>query len=101
MSETQKPPYKVEYAKSNRSKCVECKEQIDKETVRVGKLERSDKFDGEFYCWRHPDCFFSNYSPTFDELKVSPTLPPLYPSKPPLTVPPREAPFFYLALPSP
>lgn len=66
-----KPPYTVEYAKSNRSKCVACKAQIDKGSVRCGKLERSEKFDGEFYVWRHPDCFFAAYGPTFEELKGS------------------------------
>ena len=44
-----KPPFKVEAAKSGRSKCCECKNPIAQESTRIGKLERSDKFDGEVH----------------------------------------------------
>ena len=30
--------------------------------MRIGKLERSDKFDGEYYQWRHTTCFFNKFS---------------------------------------
>lgn len=48
---------------------MQCKEIVSQGTVRVGKLERSDKFDGEYYCWRHIACFFGKFQPTFEELK--------------------------------
>lgn len=38
--------FKIEYAKSNRSKCVHCKLTVEKDSIRVGILEASTKFDG-------------------------------------------------------
>lgn len=35
----------------------------------MGKLERSEKFDGEYYQWRHSNCFFGKFQPSYDELK--------------------------------
>jgi hypothetical protein len=38
--------FSIEYAKSGRSKCVHCKMAIDKDSIRIGILEPSSKFDG-------------------------------------------------------
>jgi len=51
--------YQVEYAKSDRSKCKNCFQPIKKDTPRLGKLTVSEKFDGEFFIWYHPKCFFA------------------------------------------
>lgn len=57
-----KAPFCVEYAKSGRSSCKTCQNPIGQGTPRIGKLERSERFDGEIYEYRHPKCFFDNYS---------------------------------------
>jgi len=52
--------YQVEYAKSNRSKCVGCSKPIAQESIRVGKMVRSDKFDGLIPRWYHQNCVFEH-----------------------------------------
>lgn len=50
----------VEYAKSNRSKCVACELKIDKDTVRVGKLDFAAETQwtgGPVPRWYHIECF--------------------------------------------
>lgn len=50
----------VEYAKSNRSKCVKCEEKIDKSEIRLGKLDYEADTPwqgGPVPRWYHPDCF--------------------------------------------
>eukprot|EP01087_Luapelamoeba_hula_P005895 TRINITY_DN1594_c2_g1_i2.p1 TRINITY_DN1594_c2_g1~~TRINITY_DN1594_c2_g1_i2.p1 ORF type:complete len:1110 (+),score=268.26 TRINITY_DN1594_c2_g1_i2:108-3437(+) len=71
--------FRVEYAKSNRSKCVYCKTNIEKDTMRIGIKEQSTKFDGETYVWHHITCFFEkrpnvtsvSYIKGFDLLRPS------------------------------
>ena len=62
------PAYLVQYAKSNRSKCKKCEQQISQGAVRIGKRERSDRFDGDIHEWRHAKCFFSLYQVESGEL---------------------------------
>ncbi|XP_027350107.1 poly [ADP-ribose] polymerase 1 isoform X2 [Abrus precatorius] len=49
-------PWKVEYAKSGRSSCRTCKSTIASETLRLGKMVQSTKFDGLMPMWNHVDC---------------------------------------------
>eukprot|EP00005_Dracoamoeba_jomungandri_P000909 CAMPEP_0174254406 /NCGR_PEP_ID=MMETSP0439-20130205/3732_1 /TAXON_ID=0 /ORGANISM="Stereomyxa ramosa, Strain Chinc5" /LENGTH=1042 /DNA_ID=CAMNT_0015335969 /DNA_START=19 /DNA_END=3144 /DNA_ORIENTATION=- len=53
-----KDDFKIEYAKSSRSKCVECSAKIEKDSIRIGTMVVSEKFDGQYYAWRHAKCFF-------------------------------------------
>ena len=62
------PPYVVQYAKSGRSKCKKCEQQIAQGVVRIGKRERSDRFDGDYHEWRHVKCFFSLFKVESGEL---------------------------------
>jgi len=55
--------FKIEYAKSNRSTCKHCRTKIEKDSLRIGILEQSDKFDGEIYVWLHVKCFFGTLPP--------------------------------------
>jgi hypothetical protein len=48
------PPYKIEYARSNRSKCKVCKKAIDKGAVRIG-IKIEGPF-GEGFLWNHLTC---------------------------------------------
>ena len=53
--------YNCEYAKSNRSKCKHCEEQIDKDEARVGPNERMDR--PPFIVstkWHHLKCMWKN-----------------------------------------
>ncbi|KAJ4726847.1 Poly [ADP-ribose] polymerase [Melia azedarach] len=49
-------PWKVEYAKSARSSCRTCKNQIEKEALRLGKMVQSSQFDGFMPMWNHANC---------------------------------------------
>mmetsp|Transcript_2345 Transcript_2345/g.3637 ORF Transcript_2345/g.3637 Transcript_2345/m.3637 type:complete len:830 (-) Transcript_2345:156-2645(-) len=62
------PEYLVQYAKSSRSKCKSCEEIIKEGSLRIGKRERSDRFDGDIHEWRHVKCFFAKFSIASDEL---------------------------------
>ncbi|XP_059660381.1 poly [ADP-ribose] polymerase 1 [Cornus florida] len=53
---TPSKPWKAEYAKSARSSCKTCKEKIDKEIFRLGKMVQSTQFDGIMPMWNHADC---------------------------------------------
>ena len=48
----------LEYAKSNRSTCAVCEEKIDKDAVRIGRMQPSerDSFDGLTPSWAHLTC---------------------------------------------
>ncbi len=53
-TEPELPPYKIEGARSSRSKCKSCKKPIQKDAVRLGIL-----IDGPFgqgYLWHHLKC---------------------------------------------
>ncbi|KAF8392236.1 hypothetical protein HHK36_022578 [Tetracentron sinense] len=49
-------PWKVEYAKSSRSSCKSCKNPIEKEKLRLGKMVQATQFDGFMPMWNHADC---------------------------------------------
>ncbi|XP_048337120.1 poly [ADP-ribose] polymerase 1 isoform X1 [Ziziphus jujuba] len=53
--ENQKP-WKVEYAKSSRSSCKTCKNPINKEKLRLGKMVQATQFDGFMPMWNHAEC---------------------------------------------
>lgn len=53
--------FKIEYAKSSRSTCKHCASKIEMDSLRIGILEQSDKFDGEIYVWHHVKCFFGKW----------------------------------------
>jgi poly [ADP-ribose] polymerase len=50
----------LEYAKSSRSKCKSCGDQIDNKELRLGKMIQSDseRFSGMVPAWHHRSCFF-------------------------------------------
>ena len=48
--------YMIEYAKSSRAMCVVCQQKIEKEVVRVGRMERAAQFDGITPRWAHLTC---------------------------------------------
>ncbi|CAF1311166.1 unnamed protein product [Rotaria sp. Silwood1] len=50
--------FRVEYAKSDRSKCKSCQSTIEKDTFRFAIMVQSPKFDGKVPTWYHTDCFF-------------------------------------------
>lgn len=50
--------FEAEYAKSGRSKCKLCKNNISKDSLRIARCVQSFKFDGKVQNWYHPDCFF-------------------------------------------
>ena len=53
----------VEYSKSNRAACISCTEKIEKDEIRIGKLDDdSDEARriGPFKRWFHVDCFRNN-----------------------------------------
>ncbi|KAJ4968666.1 hypothetical protein NE237_015367 [Protea cynaroides] len=49
-------PWKAEYAKSSRSSCKSCKNTIEKETFRLGKMVQATQFDGFMPMWNHAHC---------------------------------------------
>ncbi|KAK9281371.1 hypothetical protein L1049_004271 [Liquidambar formosana] len=53
---TLQKPWKAEYAKSARSSCKTCKNTIDKEKFRLGKMVQATQFDGFMPMWNHADC---------------------------------------------
>jgi len=60
MSRTQIGDYKVEYAKSNRSKCKITNLSIPKGALRIAKMVQSQKFDGVIPIWHNFDDFMNN-----------------------------------------
>ncbi|KAL5561852.1 hypothetical protein UlMin_031599 [Ulmus minor] len=52
-------PWKVEYAKSSRSSCKTCKNTIEKETLRIGKMVKATQFDGFMPMWNHAKCILN------------------------------------------
>eukprot|EP00029_Vermamoeba_vermiformis_P007076 TRINITY_DN2952_c0_g1_i1.p1 TRINITY_DN2952_c0_g1~~TRINITY_DN2952_c0_g1_i1.p1 ORF type:complete len:941 (+),score=268.76 TRINITY_DN2952_c0_g1_i1:48-2870(+) len=62
MDSTTKRPFKIEYAASGRSTCKGCSNPIKQDSLRLGKMVQSNKFDGEFPVWHHWDCFFKSWS---------------------------------------
>jgi len=52
--------FKAEYAKSSKSKCRRCNENIMEGQMRLGKQVPSDKFDGMVTTWHHAKCFLES-----------------------------------------
>jgi hypothetical protein len=52
-------PFIAEYATSSRSKCKNCNINIEKDSIRLGKLIKSKTFDGHYPIWFHIPCFFA------------------------------------------
>lgn len=52
--EEELPPFKIEPARSSRSKCKTCRKKIDKEVLRLGVLV--DGNYGPGYMWHHLNC---------------------------------------------
>eukprot|EP01064_Diplonema_japonicum_P006962 TRINITY_DN1474_c0_g1_i4.p1 TRINITY_DN1474_c0_g1~~TRINITY_DN1474_c0_g1_i4.p1 ORF type:complete len:938 (+),score=365.76 TRINITY_DN1474_c0_g1_i4:62-2875(+) len=55
--------FKVEYAKSAKGKCFACKQQVDKDALRIGAIIQSTKFDGTYPQWHHETCFEDTWMP--------------------------------------
>ncbi|CAL8090323.1 unnamed protein product [Calicophoron daubneyi] len=51
--------YQTDYAKSGRSCCTKCRENIGQGTLRIGKLIQAANFDGKIPKWFHFSCFFT------------------------------------------
>ncbi|KAA8550776.1 hypothetical protein F0562_002460 [Nyssa sinensis] len=64
-------PWKAEYAKSGRSSCKTCKNTIDKEKLRLGKMVQATQFDGFMPMWNHIDCILkkANQIKSFDDVE--------------------------------
>ncbi|XP_011692306.1 PREDICTED: poly [ADP-ribose] polymerase-like [Wasmannia auropunctata] len=69
-------PYLVEYAKSDRSKCQLCKQQIRMQSLRLAAVVQSPVHDGKIPKWYHFKCFFTKQRPKstddiarFDEIR--------------------------------
>ncbi|XP_047370272.1 poly [ADP-ribose] polymerase [Vespa velutina] len=56
-------PYLVEYAKSSRASCKNCKSSIMKDSLRIATVVQSPVFDGTITKWYHPKCFFEKQRP--------------------------------------
>ena len=56
-------PYSVEYAKSARASCQNCKSSIAKDSLRLAVVVQSPMHDGLIPKWYHPDCFFMKQRP--------------------------------------
>lgn len=56
-------PYSVEYAKSSRASCQNCKKSIQKDTLRLATIVQSPVHDGTIPRWYHADCFFEKQRP--------------------------------------
>ncbi len=74
-------PYKIEAARSSRSRCRTCKRKIDKDTLRLGVLLEGPYGTG--YLWHHLTCAakrrFDDVEAAYDQetWEVTPALPPL------------------------
>lgn len=56
-------PYSVEYAKSSRASCQNCKTSIEKNILRLAVIVQSPVHDALIPKWYHPDCFFLKQRP--------------------------------------
>ncbi|XP_014489527.1 PREDICTED: poly [ADP-ribose] polymerase [Dinoponera quadriceps] len=56
-------PYRVEYAKSDRSRCQLCKLTITKTSLRLAAIVQSPVHDGKIPRWYHFKCFFQKQRP--------------------------------------
>ncbi|OAD52149.1 Poly [ADP-ribose] polymerase [Eufriesea mexicana] len=56
-------PYSVEYAKSSRASCQNCKKSIEKDSLRLAVIVQSPVHDGMIPKWYHPTCFFMKQRP--------------------------------------
>jgi len=60
MCEENSADFLVEYAKSARSKCKGCQNNIKKGVIRIGKQFPSPFYDGLMTTWFHMKCFFKS-----------------------------------------
>ncbi|MCO5569861.1 hypothetical protein L7F22_039965 [Adiantum nelumboides] len=51
-------PFKVDYAKSNRSTCKICQSIINKNSFRIAKVVPATQFEGYLPVWNHATCIF-------------------------------------------
>ncbi|MCO5607381.1 hypothetical protein L7F22_061577 [Adiantum nelumboides] len=51
-------PFKVDYAKSNRSTCKICQSIITKDSFRIAKVVPATQFEGYMPVWNHATCIF-------------------------------------------
>lgn len=54
----------VEYSKSSQSRCIGCQEKIEKNEMRIGKMDHDSEDArriGPFKRWFHVDCFRNDY----------------------------------------
>ncbi|KYQ93045.1 poly(ADP-ribosyl)transferase [Tieghemostelium lacteum] len=65
---TDKYKFSIEYAKSDRSSCKTCSKGINKAQLRVGKSQKSTKFDGWETSWHHVKCLMKHV-PNFENLE--------------------------------
>ncbi|XP_053972152.1 poly [ADP-ribose] polymerase [Hylaeus volcanicus] len=56
-------PYSVEYAKSSRSLCQNCRKSIEKDVLRLAVVVQSPVHDGKMPKWYHVSCFFLKQRP--------------------------------------
>ena len=63
--------FKVEYAKSGKSKCATCQQLINKDDLRMGAMVNSTKFDGQYPMWSHMSCFEDRWMLKNSELFTS------------------------------
>ena len=59
--------YCVEYAKTGRSSCKKCKQQIEKGVSRIGKITANPFSDdgGDMKAWFHMQCMFETFKVSF------------------------------------
>lgn len=53
-------PFTTEYSRSARAGCKICKDTIQKDVLRMGRLLQSPHFDGYITHWYHFECFFNH-----------------------------------------
>ncbi|MCO5611892.1 hypothetical protein L7F22_066151 [Adiantum nelumboides] len=51
-------PFRVEYAKSNRSTCKSCQSIITKDSFRIARVVPATQFEGYMPVWNHATCIF-------------------------------------------
>lgn len=63
-------PYGSEYAKSSRARCVQCKNTIQKDELRLSVRVRSQNWDGIQDLWHHETCFWKKKRDKLTEASI-------------------------------